>query len=237
MAFSRGPNIVTDGLVLALDAANTKSYPGTGSIWYDLSGNELHATLYNGPTYESDNQGVILFDGVDDYAQVPASPITAINVFTFELWINRTGIATFTGPYDRIFQKDGGYSGYPAWGFHLGEGTPAAPSFRSAYSPAISDYNNSVGFTTNAVMEFGEWHYYAASIDSSLNLKLYHNGTLDNTGLLDEPPMATEDSISIAIGDSREFYGKIPIVRVYNRVMNSMEILQNYLATKSRFGL
>jgi hypothetical protein len=62
-----GPNIVTDGLVLYLDAANQKSYPGTGTTWNDLSGNGNNGTLVNGPTFNSDNNGSIVFDGVDDY--------------------------------------------------------------------------------------------------------------------------------------------------------------------------
>ena len=65
MAFSRGPSIVTNGLVLALDAANHKSYPGSGTTWFDLSGNSHDGTLTGGPTFNSDNGGSIVFDGTD----------------------------------------------------------------------------------------------------------------------------------------------------------------------------
>ena len=235
MSFHYSPKIVTDGLVLMLDAANPKSYPGSGTTWYDLSGNNLHASLLNGAGFEPDAQGTITFDGVNDYASVPSSPLTAINVFTFELWVNRTGIATTTGPYDRIFQKAGGHSGYPAWGFHLGENTPASPSFKSARSSGLGDTNNTIGFTAEAAMEFNEWYCYTATLDGSLNLKLYHNGILNNEGVLNGVPMSTEDQILIAIGDGREFYGKIPSVKVYNRALTAEEVKQNYNATKSRF--
>jgi len=227
--------IVTDGLVVNLDAGFIPSYPRNGNTWYDLSTSQLNATLLNGAGFEPDPAGTITFDGINDYASIPASPLTAINIFSFELWVNRTGIATFTGPYDRIFQKNGGYSGHPAWGFHLNESTPAAPSFKSSYSSALSDYNNVIGFTADAAMELDEWHYYAATLDSELNLKLYHNGSLNNGGVLNQAPMKTQDTILIAIGDGREFYGKIPVVRVYNRPLSAAEIAKNFEVQRARF--
>jgi len=65
-----GPDIVTDGLVLALDAANVKSYPGSGTTWRDLSGNDGNGTLTAGPTFSTDNGGVISFDGSDDAVDI-----------------------------------------------------------------------------------------------------------------------------------------------------------------------
>ena len=62
-----GKPIVTDGLVLCLDAANPKSYPGSGTTWTDLSGNGNNGTLVNGVGYNSDNGGSLSFDGVNDY--------------------------------------------------------------------------------------------------------------------------------------------------------------------------
>ena len=67
MSLSRGPKIVTNGLVLYLDAANKKSYPGSGTTWTDLSGNNNTGTLTNGPTFDSNNGGSIVFDGTNDY--------------------------------------------------------------------------------------------------------------------------------------------------------------------------
>ena len=66
MAGEAGPNTVHSGLVLALDASNPLSYPGSGTTWYDLSGNNLHMSLINGPTYSN---GALIFDGADDYAE------------------------------------------------------------------------------------------------------------------------------------------------------------------------
>ena len=61
------PRIVTDGLVLAIDAANTKSYPGSGTTWYDISRNNSNGSLVNGSTFSSENLGTVTFNGVDQY--------------------------------------------------------------------------------------------------------------------------------------------------------------------------
>lgn len=76
MSIYGGPDIITDGLVFCLDAANSKSYPGTGTAWTDLSGNDNNGTLTNGPTFDSSNGGSIVFDGVND--QVNCGNITEI---------------------------------------------------------------------------------------------------------------------------------------------------------------
>ena len=87
MAFFRGANVVTDGLVLALDAANTKSYPGSGTTWRDMSGNNITGSLTNGPTFNSANGGSIVFDGTND--SVIMADNSALNTQTpsVEVWI------------------------------------------------------------------------------------------------------------------------------------------------------
>ena len=234
-----GPKLVTDGLVLTLDAAAPRSYPGSGTTWTDVTGRGLNATLYNGPTFSTDNHGTIVFDGDDDYGQIGSSPLTAITVLTFELWVNRTAIATNTAPYDRIFQKDGGVSGYPAWGWQIAESSPTAPSFLSAYGGGSGEVNSAVNYTSGGNMALDEWNCYATTIGAqdggSYPVKLYFNGELDTSGTIANEVLDTQDVIRIAIGDGREFKGKIPIVRVYNRDLSASEILQNYNATKNRF--
>ncbi len=88
-----GPNIITNGLILELDAANRKSYPGSGTTWTDLSGNGNTGTLTNGPTFSSANGGSIVFDGVDDYVNCGnASSLNfeRTNSFSFCFWIYPT---------------------------------------------------------------------------------------------------------------------------------------------------
>jgi hypothetical protein len=87
MAFTRGANVVTNGLVLCLDAANPKSYPGSGTTWRDLSGNSNTGTLTNGPTFSSANGGSIIFDGNDDL--ILTSTVT--NFKSIGMWLFLTG--------------------------------------------------------------------------------------------------------------------------------------------------
>ena len=74
MSYSNGPTIVTDGLVLALDAGDRNSYPGSGTTWNDLAGSN-NLTLYNSPSFSSNNGGHFLFDGANDYMTIQLSLI------------------------------------------------------------------------------------------------------------------------------------------------------------------
>ena len=93
MATKYSPKIITNGLVLSLDAANNKSYPRSGTTWTDLSGNNNTGTLTNGPTFNAGNQGSIVFDGVDDYISGGGSIIpVGTGDYYIESWINRTTV-------------------------------------------------------------------------------------------------------------------------------------------------
>ena len=143
-------------------------------------------------SYSPINHGTMVLDGDNDYGEISSSPLTAISVFTFELWINRTGIATTTAPYDRIFQKEGGVSGYPAWGWSIAESESAAVSFLSAYGDGTT-LNNSISFNQN--IELNEWNCLATTLDEDLLASNYINGVLTNSGTLNNTPMNTEDTI------------------------------------------
>ena len=91
-SFSFKP-IVTDGLVLYLDAANTKSYTGTGTTWYDLTKNGNNGVLTSGPVYNSENGGNITFDGVDDYVNLGNPNSLDILNFTICAWVKSTSFS------------------------------------------------------------------------------------------------------------------------------------------------
>lgn len=90
MSFNYSPKIVTDGLVLYLDAANTKSYVSGSTIWNDLSRNNFNGSLINTPTFNSQNSGSILFDGVDEYVNLGVVDIGITRDFTISFWANIT---------------------------------------------------------------------------------------------------------------------------------------------------
>ncbi|NBP55511.1 hypothetical protein EBU71_03030, partial [bacterium] len=91
------PAIVTNGLVLNLDAGNSASYPGTGTTWTDLSGNGNNGTLINGPTYSSSNGGSIVFDGTNDSVNIPISSSLQSQYFTLDAWFKLNSIDVVNG--------------------------------------------------------------------------------------------------------------------------------------------
>ena len=84
MAINAGPKIVEDGLVFCVDAANKRSYPGAGTTWTDLTANKNNMTLYNSPTFTTENGGAVVFDGTDDYAQNINTNFAQTSNFTAE---------------------------------------------------------------------------------------------------------------------------------------------------------
>lgn len=224
MASSIAPNIVTDGLVLYLDAANTKSYPGSGTTWTDIAAGN-NGTLTNGPTFNSANGGSIVFDGIDDYVQPPR--IITDSIYTVEVVFNADTVTAglekwlvsqYPGLNRVIFDI---YTDNKLRNF-MGNGTN--PSSAAIYSTTI--------------VQPGQW-YYATFIKDTLGTgSLYVNGIRESIGPLST---GTPPNVPVQIGGSttltRWFDGKIALTKIYNRALSSQEVLQNYNATKTRFGL
>jgi len=228
-----GPNIVTDGLVLALDAANVKSYPGSGTTWYDLSGNGNNGTLTSGPTFNNGNGGSIVFDGVNDYISLN-SPITLATAgATINTWFYITDFST-------------------------NNNTDAITLFSdtSSFNSLISFWNGGFGFETNTnsnPVEFfgqttapitepsivsGVWINFVLVFDTTAYT--YINGNLVNTIAIGNS--LTFRYIGRAPAGGRQDYpdwhhGSVSKVLTYNRALTAEEVLQNYNATKSRFNL
>ena len=90
MGIAYNTSIVRDGLVLHLDAANRKSYPGTGTVWTDLSGKGNHGTLMNGVGYSEYNKGSLVFDKIDDYIIGNINTFVNPTPYTSITWANST---------------------------------------------------------------------------------------------------------------------------------------------------
>ena len=245
MAVGYNPRIVTDGLVLALDAGNTKSYPGSGTTWSDLSGNGRNATLYNSVAYSSEKNGCLDFNRTDDsYATIPHDATISNQVFgtsnnfTLSAWFV---IDQYTN-YSCFIQKanSGSYSNSTAglWSeatnelvFVMGtnEGANPAGSFLRIYYTGADPgrWYNMVGVAdgTNAILYInGEQHGSAVNIAS----------TLTRT--------RSENTSDITIGRrsmnaTPECDGRIANISVYNRGLTSAEVKQNFNATRGRFGI
>jgi len=219
--------IIRDGLVLNLDAGNSSSYPGTGSTWTDLSGNNNHGTLENGPTYSSANGGSIVFDGVNDRVSAFPTQISGTGSKTISLWIkinttSRTGLAG-----TRSLSEWG-------WGFTVNRNGTGTLAF---YDTRGSDLNVAAGLGTNI------WYNVSVTYDNSRIVTLYVNGL--QVGISSTPFAALNAStFNGVIGNEDEyesfthpFKGNIAQVAIYNRALTANEVLNNYNALKSRFGL
>lgn len=219
MSNQYGPRIVTSGLVLYLDAGNIKSYSGAGTTWTDLSNNGYNAILTNGPTYSSNNNGFITFDGSNDHAIISN-------------WNTFTGNAVFS--YDLFFMKfNNNNSNYISYG------TNAASQLNQfgVYNNTIGalNYANDTAISTSLIAN-NIWHYATVTHNGSTT-RLYFNGVLS----LSRNTSYNFGASSFYIGQAAVggFYANIRLAsfKFYNRVLSDNEILQNYNATKSRYIL
>ncbi len=232
MGISRGPKIVSSGLVLCLDAANKVSYTGSGTSWRDLSGNNNIGTLTNGPTFSSANGGSIVFDGTNDYVSVAYNAILNTPTgATYEVWIKPT-VAT-TGPFLNRGTSDSG-------------ATTDNPRFITISTGQLYFDWSSPGSdvyleTATGVVTMGSWNQVIGLATPSAQLRTFVNGreTSYSSRVNSLPSTLPNTSTALEIGAAtyyQFFNGSIAIVRLYNRVLTATEILQNYNAVKGRFG-
>jgi hypothetical protein len=242
MAFRYSPKIVTDGLVLYLDAANTKSYVSGSTTWNDISRGGVNGTLVNGPTFSSANGGSIVFDGTNDYISFGSfsttSPLSFTSgSFTLEHWVKPTALqpGTYFGLTNMILTKG------PASTFNYATQitTSGSVSFIHRDNSESLIFNTfTIGNILNTVS-----HLVFAANSSGTQILLYVNGILSGTQNLTGKPITPYNNDLVSVGggnitnSNAAFIGNIYINRIYNRTLSAQEILQNYNATKSRFGL
>ena len=225
--------IVTNGLVLNLDAGFTPSYPTTGTTWYDVSSGGNNGTLTNGPTFNSANSGSIVFDGVDDYVtcgtSIP-SLVDKVNI-TACLWIKfNPELEVFNLPIGKYGQ------GQPiGWeGFWFNDGRVA---FGGRESAADYLYTGE----SSAVCPAGSNIYNVVYRKSGSLWSVYVNGTsVISTSLGLGNVSIYNSSAQLEIGRAEGGYNtncSIYVSQVYDRALSTAEILQNYNAQKGRFGL
>ena len=220
MAFGNGPKIVTDGLNWAIDAADRNSYPGSGTTWIDLVFADDNIVLTNGPTFNSDNGGSIVFDGVDDYGSTTDVPSS---LMTVSIWVYKTSTAANQG----IFTRNS-----TIWGI-----SQISDTLRVLVS-TIGSYQD-----TAYTIPLNQWInivYSYAGTGLSDSQVVYINGTSIFTG-------AGSGNLSTSRIRGNPFFvgatsigywgGRIAQAQAYSRVLSASEVLQNYNNQKTRFGL
>jgi hypothetical protein len=227
--------IVTNGLVLNLDAGNPLSYPGSGSTWTDISGNSLNATLNNGPTFDSANGGSIVFDGTDDYGTIPDSSILDFTGSPMSIctWINRVGNAAPQGE-EIIIHKESGISVIGGYQYSI-NGNTGAYSLRIRNS---SSGNDTFTGSTGSVIT-GNWVLLCLTYDNS-TIRGYVNGSFDSSLSSTISIGNTNNPMGICstyLGNGNFGNYKVASINIYNRALSALEVTQNFNALKSRFGL
>jgi prepilin-type N-terminal cleavage/methylation domain-containing protein len=235
-------SIVTNGLVLNLDAGDIASYPGTGTTWTDLSGNGNNTALTNGPTYNSSNGGSIVIDGNDDYGIFSSQNFPSGNAsFSLEAWVRFSGNGVNVNNVIMAYGADNGAAGCPILAVDL-------TGFEFVFGSGAGSVRSGTLTTTNV------W-YQVVGVYNGSTTKIYINGALVNTraySSVNVPAVGGSNGQTgalgalfspygnVSVGPTKRygtFNGQIAIFRYFNRAVTDAEILQNFNALRGRYGL
>ena len=213
--------IVTNGLVLNLDAAKVASYPGTGTSWNDISGNNNNGTLINGPTFSGiGKQASIVFDGLDGYSNINSSADILSKVsYTKIAWFYPTSFSTGNNI------NSGGVSAQHA--FWLAGGNRLNAGHNGTWNYVVS----------TTVLSLNTWYFGAVTFDTTNGWKLYLNGTQESTSSSTTTFTGTGEILIGSFAGGFLFTGRIAISQVYNRALSSAEVSQNFNALRGRYGI
>lgn len=228
MANYLGPNLVTNGLVLCLDAGNTKSYPGSGTTWTNIASSSNNGNLV-GSTFNASNGGSIAFNGIDNY--VSLGSFFTYQTFTIGLWVNPGTTQTtyadifdnnHTGSQSFVLQQDGNST--------------------NIYGFGVSDGSGSISSSSNIAVVANAWTHLAFTFSPSSRVIAYVNGAFHSQGALANGRTINYAGQSLALGrwehlGARYWNGKISNFMVYNQVLTATQIQQNYNAFRGRFGI
>jgi hypothetical protein len=218
-------NIVTDRLILNLDGANPRSYPPpyNGITWFNLSSNINNGTLVNGVSYSTSNGGVLIFDNTDDYVNLPNSlgyGTTSLSVFS---WYKSNGRPL--GDYHIICGPQVCEISIP-WGTgQLRTGIQTDIRYVSNHGSGLND---------------GRWHHIGFTFDGSSKVSYIDGINVGSQSILTGTLITSFSQRRLGrFGSSTDYYanGNMGNYSVYNKTLNESEVLQNYNATRARFGI
>lgn len=228
MATYGGPSIVTNGLVLYLDAANKKSYPGSGTTWSDLSGSGNSGTLVNGPTFNSGKGGSIVFDGTNDYANCGNILNYTTGNFSFSCWVFINSLTTNAGGQGPILFYKGSYLNN---GYYNQIGQNGQINFITNTNPEVNT------FTLPGTIVAGNT-YNITFTRNGASVRIYVNGVdlTSTTGVHTTIP-SSSSNFNIASYNQGQIVANIRMYNFlnYNRALTAQEVLQNYNATRTRY--
>ena len=221
------PNIVTNGLVVYLDAGFTPSYPKGFNTWYDTSQNLNNGVLTNGPTYNSADGGSLVFDGIDDKVVLPHILNYNLTTLTVLVWIKPT--SPYTGSFRNIISKEGADRD---WNFYLYSSASNGVVDYYHFSTTRASSYPAVVSIPGGSLSLDVWHQCGFSISNGV-FTYYLDGNVIGVGGINFSPANSSYPISIGGADNYT-KGNIMTSQVYNRGLTNQEVLQNYYAGLER---
>lgn len=235
MGLAHSPKIVTDGLVLAYDAANSKSYPGSGTTCFDISGKGYNGTLHNGLGYSSNNSGIFVLNGTNNFILAPSvNTLGKLPNHAFEIWFKSPGLGSG--------QSIGGLI-CPDYGMITYINSDGNIQY-TLYNSDAEPYYALVNITTTGVNCFdNKWHHVVCTRNED-NASIYVDSVIKSTvsggGTWSGSTLWSDMNISIGRNPNDGIYnllGNIGIAKIYNKYLTAQEIKQNFNALRGRFGV
>ena len=229
MGIGYGPRVVTDGLVLALDAGDTNSYPGSGTTWTDLSGQGNNGTLVNGPTYSGSDGGYLSFDGVNDY--VSTNYTATFQDFTLCAFVKANNPNGKT--WEDIIDS-----------YDIDSSDWCRITFRDGRPSLEIDANSVRSSVTSPTIATADQWYHIVGVRSGTTGYLYIDGILNKQNSVTGNVISADTDSQFFIGNisrptspGEGWNGNIAQASIYNRALTASEIQQNFNALRGRFGI
>ena len=234
--------IVTNGLVLNLDAAKTDSYPGSGTLWRDLSGNGNNGTLTNGPTFSGiGKQASIVFDGVNDYVDCGNNTTLNLNSsFTLNCWFKVSNSAPSTNDGKGLIAKYTGVTANRSYMLFFTGSTNTISFIISSDGTNTASTLKSISYSS---ISRETWYNLTGVFTASQKLEMFLNGTLVSSDTTTLNQVFSSSTQPLTIGAQAisipgfYFLGTIASTQIYNRALSASEVLQNFNALKGRYGI
>ena len=245
MGIGYNTSIVRDGLVLHLDAANVKSYPGSGTTWTDLSGQGNNGTLVNGVGYSSDNNGSLTFDGVNDNSTIDNFSSDSSSAITVTAWVYATSLtnSTSNGNYlNWIINKRPTTSpNSSSWQMLTINSFPIFAMW-DANNNLITSSGPDMEANSTTAMSINQWYCVTTTTSgvSGDNLYVYLNDKLNLTDTLSGNRGIATKQLKIGSTGWQNGYnwdGKISNITIHNRELSAAEVRQNFNALRGRYGI
>ena len=236
---ANNPAVISNGLVLNVDAGDPLSYTGSGTTWTDLSSSATNATLTNGPTYDNSNNGFITFDGVNDYGLL-TNPATLRNTnFTVSVWVYpQTQNQNIAAIADFDHSRSGSLQG---WVVQSEDSTTNRYYYLAYYTGSAFQPSTAIGSGKGIQVTTGAWQNLTYT-KSGTAVVGYLNGKQIYSATAGSGTVSYLTNRNFAIGGNvfettRYFKGNIPTCQIYNRGLSSSEVVQNFNATRVRYGV